>query len=158
MIALGQDGTVLTGLFSNNAWGPVTPLAGARDIDGVSLLNNPQRASGTILLRSKTDGALSASTATGDKPFGDLAALNLKAQFAPVAVVDSTTGTEHFLAVEAGTRAASSVAGRRSRAPRRMRRWPPPSRPTRRAFPFSPGMGTSWCSTAWEPTGSSARE
>ena len=109
VVALGADGTVATSLFANNAWSPIAPLAGAKDVEAAIFVNNPQRASRTLLLRAR-DGVLSSSSATGDQPFGNLGGLEIKAQFSPVAVVD---GSDRLSACSAA--AWPGIRARRSR-------------------------------------------
>jgi hypothetical protein len=99
---INAAGAVATTLLSNNVWSPVTLVNGAPIADGFQLLNNPARASRTLIIRAKADGVLVASTATTGPEFGAPADLGVKAQFAPAAVVDAA-GNEHYLAVEAGT-------------------------------------------------------
>lgn len=104
VVALNPDGVVATSLFANNAWSEWVPIAGTPAADGVTLLNNPQRATRTLIVRAKADGALSMLVAAGDRAaFGAATAMEARAQFAPAAVVDPATGNEHYIAVEAGT-------------------------------------------------------
>jgi len=105
VVGINPDGAVATSLYSNNAWSPWTPMAGLAAVEGVAMVDNPKLAARSLLLRAKADGALSLSTAAGDRDtvFGATTGLGLKAQFAPAAAVDPATGNEYYVAVEAGT-------------------------------------------------------
>lgn len=105
VVGINPDGAVAASLFSNNVWSPWTPMAGVTGVGEIAMVDNPKNATRSLLLRAKADGALSLSTATGDrdKVFGAPADLKLKAQFTPAAAVDPATGNEFYVAVEAGT-------------------------------------------------------
>jgi hypothetical protein len=105
VIGISPEGTVATSVFRNNAWSPWTPIAGITGVDGAAIVDNPKRATRSLLLRARADGALSLSAAAADRDnvFGASTPLGLKAQFAPAAAVDPATGREYYVAVEAGT-------------------------------------------------------
>jgi hypothetical protein len=101
VVGLGANGVVASSLYSNNTWSPMTVIAGAPVADGISLVNNPVKASRTLIVRAKADGALTAFPSAGSDPaFTGSVDLGLKAKFAPVAVVDAA-GNEHIIAVDA---------------------------------------------------------
>jgi hypothetical protein len=104
VVVWDPNGTPASSLYANNTWGPWLRIEGAPAVDALTVLNNPQRATRTLIMKSRADGALLMSTAGGDreKGFGPAAPMGLKAGFAAAAAADPVTGNEHYVAVDAG--------------------------------------------------------